>query len=184
MNKRLDIILAAMKLFTEKDIQATPMSVIAKEAKTGMGTIYNYFATKEALINAIYVHIKQEQVTVFKALITDKGIHTQFNAFLEGMIAYFMANPLQFYFADQFKNSPLLTAKSLEWTIKPYEPLMACISKGQKKGSIKQVPVNDILCFVDGALNNFIRVVIAERKLKKKVLENHLTMTWDAIKNN
>lgn len=181
MNKRLDIIMAAMKLFTEKDIQATPMSIIAKEAKTGMGTIYNYFATKEELINAIYVHTKEEQVAAFKSLITDKGVHAQFDAFLEGMISYLMANPLHFYFTEQFKNSPLLTAESLEWIMKPYEPIMACISKGQKKGSIKPIPVIDIVYFIHGALNNFIRVSITDNKVKKKALENHLAMAWNAI---
>jgi len=182
MNKRLDIIMAAMKLFTEKDIQATPMSAIAKEAKTGMGTIYNYFATKEELINAIYVHIKEEQVTAFKSLVTDKGMHAQFDAFLEGMISYFMANPLHFYFTEQFKNSPLLTADSLEWTMKPYEPLIVCISKGQKKGSVKPMPVNDVIYFLDGALNSFTWVSITDKKVKKKALENHLSMAWNAIK--
>lgn len=181
MNKRLDIIMAAMKLFTEKDIQATPMSAIAKEAKTGMGTIYNYFATKEELINAIYVHIKEEQIAAFKTLVTDKGVHAQFDIFLEGMISYFIASPLHFYFIEQFKNSPLLTAESFEWTMKPYEPLIACISKGQKKGSIKPGPINDILYFLDGALNSFIGASIVDNKVKKKALENHLTMAWNAI---
>jgi AcrR family transcriptional regulator len=41
--------MAAMKLLVDRGIQATPMSAIAKAAGTGMGTIYNYFATKEDL---------------------------------------------------------------------------------------------------------------------------------------
>jgi len=35
------------------------MSAIAKAANTGMGTIYNYFTTKEELINSIYLYIKR-----------------------------------------------------------------------------------------------------------------------------
>jgi AcrR family transcriptional regulator len=46
VDKKEQIIKAAMKLLTERGVQATPMSAIAKAANTGMGTIYNYFATK------------------------------------------------------------------------------------------------------------------------------------------
>jgi TetR/AcrR family transcriptional regulator, repressor of fatR-cypB operon len=57
VDKKLQIIHAAMKLLIANGVQATPMSAIAREANTGMGTIYNYYATKEELINAIYIFI-------------------------------------------------------------------------------------------------------------------------------
>ena len=47
-----------MTLLIENGVQGTPMSAIAKEANTGMGTIYNYFPTKEDLINSTYIYIK------------------------------------------------------------------------------------------------------------------------------
>ena len=61
MNKRASIQLAALKLLAVNGLHATPMSAIAKEAGTGMGTIYNYFPNKEVLINSLYVSVKEAE---------------------------------------------------------------------------------------------------------------------------
>ncbi|WP_316927874.1 TetR/AcrR family transcriptional regulator [Croceivirga radicis] len=61
MNKKQIILSSALELLVEKGVHNTPMSAIGKAAKTGMGTIYNYFPNKEALINEIYTDIKKKK---------------------------------------------------------------------------------------------------------------------------
>ena len=53
MNKRANILKSALKLFVEQGEQTTSMKWIAKEANCGIGTMYNYFSSKEELINVI-----------------------------------------------------------------------------------------------------------------------------------
>ena len=65
VNKKEAITTAALRLLVSKGIRATPMSAIAKEAGTGMGTIYNYFPNKEMLVNALYVEVKQAEKIIF-----------------------------------------------------------------------------------------------------------------------
>jgi hypothetical protein len=47
--KRKHIIVTAMELFNEYGFHATPTSRIAKKAKVSVGTLFNYFETKEAI---------------------------------------------------------------------------------------------------------------------------------------
>ena len=48
------IIQAALRVFAEHGLHGTPVPPIAAEAGVGVGTLYRYFDSKEALINAVF----------------------------------------------------------------------------------------------------------------------------------
>ncbi len=60
MDKREKILKAALHLFVEFGFHGTPTSKIANKAGVANGTLFHYFATKEALIIALYIDIKQQ----------------------------------------------------------------------------------------------------------------------------
>ncbi len=51
------IIQAALKLFAHKGFYSTSIADIAKEAGVAKGLIYNYFESKEALMEGVIMHI-------------------------------------------------------------------------------------------------------------------------------
>ena len=53
-DKRTNIIMAAMTLFSEKGVHATSMQEIADQSKVSKGTIYTYFSSKEDLLLSIF----------------------------------------------------------------------------------------------------------------------------------
>ncbi|MDD3246000.1 MAG: TetR/AcrR family transcriptional regulator [Methanosarcina sp.] len=50
-DKRTAIIETALKLFTERGFHGTSTAQISKEAGVATGTLFNYFPTKEDLVN-------------------------------------------------------------------------------------------------------------------------------------
>jgi AcrR family transcriptional regulator len=58
-DKREAILEAALHLFVERGFFGTAVPEIADRAGVGAGTIYRYFESKEALVNAIYRQEKQ-----------------------------------------------------------------------------------------------------------------------------
>ncbi|AXI07802.1 TetR family transcriptional regulator [Oceanobacillus zhaokaii] len=52
--KKKDILRAALALFIENGVQKVSIAEIAKEAKVSQVTIYNYFDSKENLINLVF----------------------------------------------------------------------------------------------------------------------------------
>jgi len=57
-DKRTAILEAALKLFTERGFHGTSTAQISKDAGVATGTLFNYFPTKEDLINSLYFEVK------------------------------------------------------------------------------------------------------------------------------
>lgn len=183
MDKKVQIIYAAMKLLTENGVQATPMSAIAKAAGTGMGTIYNYFPTKEDLINAIYLYIKQDELKQIIVPVEDVPVKKQFDHYYGGLTRYMIGHPDHFWFMDQFHNSPILLPETKEEGMKVLCPIIDLITKGQEQGIIKQLSKDELLQFLNGGLMGFVRWMLGSgKKLTQQLLDNQLRIAWDAIK--
>ena len=183
MDKREKIIHSAMKLFIDHGVQGTPMSAIAKAADTGMGTIYNYFATKEELINAIYLYIKVDEAKGIGGSFKDEPVKRRFDHYFRTLVVYFATHPVKFAFMDQFHNSPILTPETRTEGYKTIEPLLETIRMGQEQGVLKQIDVWELLYFVNGGLMGFIRWILRDNiKLTQDLLENQLKIAWDAAK--
>jgi AcrR family transcriptional regulator len=56
--KRDSILDAALELFVERGFHGTSVPLIADRARVGAGTIYRYFESKEALVNALFCQWK------------------------------------------------------------------------------------------------------------------------------
>lgn len=58
--KEKQLIEASIDLFAREGFWNTPTARIAKHAGVGTGTLFNYFESKDVLIDAVYQQLKQE----------------------------------------------------------------------------------------------------------------------------
>lgn len=69
--KRLQIVETAARLFASNGLEATSMDVVATEAKVSKRTVYNHFATKTALFQAVlesmFANVDQGEQIAFDA---------------------------------------------------------------------------------------------------------------------
>jgi AcrR family transcriptional regulator len=61
-DKRAALLAAAKRLIARSGLHATPTAAIAREAGVAAGTLFLYFPSKEALINALYLELLDEQL--------------------------------------------------------------------------------------------------------------------------
>ena len=106
-NKRRTILFTAMKLFNENGFHATPTSKIAKKAKVSVGTLFNYFPTKEDLIHAIYKDIKiHSKATFLEAIRECHTNHDNMRNMWAAVIKWGIENPEEFNYLELFIHSP------------------------------------------------------------------------------
>lgn len=183
MNKKESIVSSALKLLTQKGVHATPMSAIAKDAGTGMGTIYNYYATKEILINEIYKEIKIKEESLFENFSNDLPIKTQFETYYRISLLFFLENPLYFQFMEQLHASPIITNESRKVGQKAIDCVLQLVESGKKDRIIKNIKTDELMQFVGGSIFSCIRWYLSETNENKQIsLNNQLQMVWDAIK--
>ncbi len=68
MNKKEQILNAAVKLISERGFHNATTDTIAKEAGVASGTIYNYFKTKEEILGAIFERVYEQKKAFLEEL--------------------------------------------------------------------------------------------------------------------
>ena len=182
MDKKEVILLSALNLLTENGIHNTPMSAIAKAAGTGMGTIYNYFANKEILINEIYVFIKDKEKILYLDFETDKPLKTQFEHYYSSTIEFFLNNRVYFLFMEQLHASPIITEESKYAGTEAVISVIQLLEKGKQERIIKNIDTEELLQFIGGTMMAYLRWHFNQKELVTKSIQNQMRMLWDAIK--
>jgi AcrR family transcriptional regulator len=106
-DKREEIVRASLELIAEQGFHGAPMAMIAERAGVGAGTIYRYFENRDVLITELYRELEER---IFPAIqegyAPNKPIRERFLHLSTALLKYFIENPLDFRFIEQFHNSP------------------------------------------------------------------------------
>ena len=106
-DKRDEIVRAALELIAEHGFHGAPMAIIADRAGVGAGTIYRYFENKDVLITELYRDLEERiYPTIMAGYAPEKPIRERFLHLGTGLLRYFIENPLDFRYLEQFHNSP------------------------------------------------------------------------------
>lgn len=106
-DKRDEVVKAALELIAEHGFHGAPMAMIAERAGVGAGTIYRYFENKDVMINELYQDLEDRSYPVIQqGYIPEKSIRERFIHLCTSLLHYFIENPLDFRFLEQFFNSP------------------------------------------------------------------------------
>lgn len=112
-NKQTQLIEAAIDLFAKEGFWNTPTSSIAKHAKVATGTLFNYFESKDALIDAVYLQLKHEWSSSIMENIPEKdGFKAVAEHFWFQFISWSLQNPVRYMLMMQLKLSNLVSAEA------------------------------------------------------------------------
>ncbi|MCG8394701.1 MAG: TetR/AcrR family transcriptional regulator [Pseudomonadales bacterium] len=172
--KRDLIIQAALKVFAEHGLHGTAVPPIAAEAGVGVGTLYRYFDSKEALINAVFQDTKQQ---LQDALLTDLDLmnpsRSLFDALWARLTRFARNNPEGFQFLEMQDHHSYLTADSRHREQALLIPLGMMVIIGQRTGLLSDDMKPDLaIALFWGA---FVGVFKAERL-------GYLTLSDDDLK--
>ena len=140
-NKSKMILDALQQLMEEKDIQRISVSEIAKRAGIGKGSIYYYFPSKEAILDAVIRRNYEQPIHTAKSLVT----MTNVSSFTRMAMLFQACRNSSTIFLNncQLSNATeqsiaLMHQKHLHYLISELKPVLAqIIFQGIEKGEIQ-----------------------------------------------
>jgi len=149
-DKEKAILAAAITIFAERGFWNTPTSLISKTAGVADGTLFNYFKTKDDLINALYLEIKRELVEVLLAgfdkqpTVRDKMFHMW-----SGYIDWGLANPDKFKVLRQISTSYPLSDEVKAQGNEPFGEMSPLAQYNIARGLFHDYPVEYLAATMD-----------------------------------
>ena len=118
-DKRQAILAAALRLIARLGLHAAPMSAVARVAGVAAGTLYLYFPSKEAMINALYLEVLEDRDRSMLGEVTaaanDGAVGSAgLWAFWHGLARWHLDHPDASSFLQQCKASAILTDETRE----------------------------------------------------------------------
>jgi len=105
--KRAEVVRAALELIAQHGFHGAPMAMIAARAGVGSGTIYRYFENKDVLITELFRELEERIFTSLLAGYDAAGpVRERFLHLGTALLRFFVDNPLDFRYLEQFHNSP------------------------------------------------------------------------------
>jgi len=157
-DKREAILEAALQLFVERGFFGTAVPEVAGAAGVGTGTLYRYFATKEALVNEVY----REQKALFGRIAVDEFPATaptreQFRVLWMRMAKFATENPSSFGFLELHHHAQYLDTESRALEQRMTELFTHVVVRAQARNELKPGDPRVLMGLVMGAFIGLVR---------------------------
>jgi AcrR family transcriptional regulator len=183
-NDKYDAILtAALHLFGERGFHGTAVPEVAKRAKVAAGTIYTYFPSKEALVNALYRKWKTALgQQVFTKYPIDAAPREQFDVMWTTMVEFALQNREAFVFLELHHHASYLDKESKELESQLKDFASGALARGQAAGVFKEMDTVVLMELLFGAFTGMMRAHWEGRvKLGPASQENARAACWDML---
>ena len=175
---------ATCQLVAERGLSTLTLADIARMAGIATSTLYVYYASKEALLSAVYA---QTRAALFMRLLADDDPAMPYKARIRRMWTRMLENRLQHHaelaFQDQYDQSVYVNEAEREAGARFFKTFNAILTSGQHSEQIKPVPLTLIQAMTVGSVKE-----IANQIRNGALPDNDATaasgfcLFWDAIK--
>nr|HEX4316050.1 TetR/AcrR family transcriptional regulator [Kofleriaceae bacterium] len=183
-DKAEGILGAALSLFVERGFHGTSVPSVAERAGVAAGTIYHYFASKEALVNALYKRWKSEIATrVTIDFPVDRPPREQFRTIWERMAEFALAHPMELAFVELHQHQSYLDDDSRRLEKRTIDFGIEMVKRAQVAEAIKPLDPVMLVELANGAFLGVFRAGLEGRvPLDKPTLMAAERCCWEAVR--
>ncbi|MDR6552718.1 TetR/AcrR family transcriptional regulator [Paenibacillus qinlingensis] len=185
MSKKQDIMAATLDLIHEEGLQAVTFSKIFKRANVGSGTIYNYFANKEEIVNAVYkearMHLGEYLVQGFTP---EASLYERFKRLQLNRLQFGIDFPKEFLFIDSFSFSPYISheLRNMDDGDNSREVVLSVIVEGQKQGIFREMESHLSHQLIHGIISSILKGYYVQKyPLDEIQIQQVLESSWKAL---
>lgn len=186
MDKRERILKAALELFNQYGFDNTPTARITKEAGVATGTLFNYFKSKEELINVLYLSCKESLIRrLSKGLEQESTFRSKLKRIYINYVDWSLDHTDEFLFFQQFCNASCIGETTRKEGLSKFNNIMTLMSEGVEQEIIKNVNLDYMSNLLMSIMNANTYYFIDNPSLAEDegFLETSFSFLWDSIKN-
>lgn len=175
---------AALELFAQRGFHGTAVPLVAERAQVGAGTIYRYFSSKEALVNALYQRWKDAVLgAILVGFPFEKPPREQLIHFVRATMRFAREHPAAFRFLELHHHAPYLDEKSRAIEERALGMVKTVLSESSRLGLTKPVDPAILSAIVWGGIVGLVRECEhGHLRLEDEALPLIEQILWEAIK--
>lgn len=179
-DKRSLLLDASIDLFASQGFWNTSTAAIAKHAKVATGTLFNYFPSKQALIDAVYLELKQRLLAQLpKSMEGDCQFIMQ--STWQAFVHWALTEPEQYDLTMQLKMSQLVSNQAMESSFSQFQGFVQLIELQVAKGGLfKPLDANYVMEIINKQLEANIGFA-KQHQLSGRLLENHVDLGFKVL---
>ncbi|MEM7338486.1 MAG: TetR/AcrR family transcriptional regulator [Actinomycetota bacterium] len=176
MKHRPDQILdAAVAVFAAEGVGVST-SRLAKAAGVSNGTLFNYFPTKQELLDALYLRLKEEMATAIGRVDPDAPLKQQARSLWNNSVAWATAEPERRQVARLLHEAGLVSASAAAVAEALFAAPIEVMHRLEQSGVMADLPVGYV-----GALTQMQLELAVEHGLTDLELDNAFEVMWNSI---
>jgi AcrR family transcriptional regulator len=185
VSKKEKIAEVSLRLFVGNGFHGTPTSKIAQEAGVANGTLFNYFKTKDELVIALYISVKDEMAEYLaQHTTTGRGLKEVMKSQFLASLFWALDNELKFRFIQLFHTSPYIEKMAQEVLQNQAGPHLGLIQQGIDERVFKPLPADLIFTLISSQTFGLYQY-LASRSLSKveqhEVIQQTFELLWDML---
>lgn len=182
MDKRERLLYAAAELFTQQGIQNTTTAAISRKAGVATGTLFNYFSSKDALIEELFRHAHESMIAATAVDRIDTTDYRQ--AFMQLWtrgITWGCENPTLFWFVEEVSRSAFRNRNQAVIRWLDFELVREFIETGIRRGIIIDVPVSLIHTIVMSTISGIVAEILMNGADRETFIASSREIVWRAL---
>ncbi|MFC5393542.1 TetR/AcrR family transcriptional regulator [Bosea vestrisii] len=179
--KREAILEAACRLVAEHGTGA-PTAKIAKEAKLAEGTLFTYFASKDELLNQLYLELKTDFAKLaIPSYPSDGSLRDRFEHFWNGFIDWGAKHPAKRKALRQLAVSGRISQETRDKSAVAFAEIGTMFEQGHRDGVLKDQPQSFIGAVLDAIGTMTLDLIAQEPNRHEHYRKIGFSVFWDGI---
>jgi AcrR family transcriptional regulator len=186
LDKKTAIFDATLDLISVNGFHATPMSMVAKQAKVAAGTIYHYFPSKDELIAELFIQQKnvlQQIIDDAETVMKDKPFKDRFKQVYRDTFEYMVKNKKVFLFLEQYMCSPFAQKSKKDQFEEFFKPLSEFLKKGLFNKELKEMNSKLAVSMFYGNISALVKLALGGTvNMDHMFMHDAFNICWDGLK--
>jgi AcrR family transcriptional regulator len=153
------------------------------------GTLFNYFPTKEDLINSLYFEVKGNlSKSIREGFECENSFQDKIKKMWSNLIKWGVRNPQEFLFTEQFCSSPYISKLTRDEVMKEYAFFNDIVREGIYEGLLRESPQELIMSMLFDSGKTVVRLILNSLESLdgdelNDLIENSFWLIWGGLAN-